>query len=114
MSTANTQLGQAIAKAGAYFQGSKVDRIVAEAKHVLKVAKEFAFLLANNGIHQEEKSLMFNHAMETARVALKAELLIRTLEHRNRISFKAKTGLDSALQDIHNKCYKLVVAYFRA
>ena len=33
MSTANTQLGQAIAKAGAYFQGSKVDRIVAEAKH---------------------------------------------------------------------------------
>ena len=114
MSNANASLDRAIERADAYFEGTKVERILIASREACAAAKEFAFLLANGGITQNAPSLMFTHAMETARLAFRAELLIRILDHYNRATLKAKSSLDLALQQINRMCLDMAMTNFSA
>ena len=114
MSIVNASLDRAIVRAEAYFAGTKVERIVVAAKEASTAAKEFAFLLANGGTAQNERSFMFSHALETARLAFRAELLIRILDHYNRATFNAESSLDLALQHVNKMCLDMAMTHFSA
>ena len=114
ISKAIDALDAAIYTADVSFGGTKVKRIVEAANVASAAAKELAFLVVTTSSMPSQRDHIFADAMETARLAFKAELLFRLLDNNNRGKFWDESGLGQTLKLVNKLCLDLSMNLIRS